>query len=79
MTYLDNYNMNTNDDFIPSPKGTKPFPFVKKIRPIANRHPTLIVSIPYEICHLLELNKGDQFNVCCEIENGRIVMDKIKS
>lgn len=68
---------NSDNDFIPSPKDTKPFPFKKEIGPIANRHPTLIVSIPYEICHPLDLTKGDQFNVYCEIDNGRIVMDKI--
>lgn len=68
---------NNNDDFIPSPLGTKPLPFTKKIRPVAKRFDTLIVSIPVEICHLLQLTKGDQLKVYCEIENGRIIMDKI--
>jgi hypothetical protein len=42
--------ISNNDVFINSPKRTKPFPFTKKVRKIANRHPTLIASIPHGIC-----------------------------
>ncbi|MDN5845325.1 MAG: hypothetical protein L0H53_03525 [Candidatus Nitrosocosmicus sp.] len=77
MSYLEKYMSNNDQDFIPAPVGTEPFPFTKKIRGIAKRYDTLIVSIPIEICHLLQLSRGDQLKVYCDIENGRIVMDKI--
>lgn len=77
-TIAENNNPNeSNEDFIASPKGTKPFPIKKKIRPIAKRHPTLIVSIPYEICHLMGIKNGDSFNMYCEIKENKIVLDKI--
>ena len=35
-----------------------PFHLLKKVRRIAKRHPTLIFSIPHEICDLLEIKNA---------------------
>ena len=66
-----------NDDFIASPKGTKPFPFIKKCRTIAKRNKTILITIPHEICHLLKIEEGDNFNVYCDIESNKIIAEKI--
>lgn len=74
--YLDKTN-NNNDDFIASPKGTKPFPFIKKCRTIIKTNKTILITIPHEICHLLKIEEGDNFNVYCDIENNKIVSRKV--
>lgn len=70
-------NSNDSDDFIASPKGTKPFPFIKKCRTIAKRNKTILITIPQEICHLLKIEEGDNFNVYCDIESNKIVAEKL--
>lgn len=72
-----NSNNNNSDDFIASPKGTKPFPFVKKCRTIAKRNKTILITIPHEICHLLKIEQGDEFNVYCDIESSKIIVEKL--
>lgn len=66
-----------NDDFIASPKGSKPFPFVKKCRSIAKRNKTILITIPHEISHLLKIEEGDNFSVYCNMENNEIVAKKL--
>lgn len=70
-------NENDNDNFIASPKGTKPFPFIKKCRTIAKRNKTILITIPQEICHLLKIEEGDNFNVYCDIESKKIIAEKL--
>lgn len=70
-------NSNDSDDFIASPKGTKPFPFIKKCRTIAKSNKTILITIPQEICHLLKIEEGDNFNVYCDIESKKIVAEKL--
>lgn len=72
-----NNNDNNNSDFIASPKGTKPFPFRKKCRTIAKRNKTILITIPQEICHLLKIEEGDNFNVYCDIESNKIIAEKL--
>jgi hypothetical protein len=68
---------NSNTDFIASPKGTKPFPFQKKVRTIAKRNKTKLITIPHEICHLLKIEDGTALNIYCEIEKDRIIIEKL--
>ncbi|MDR4490778.1 MAG: hypothetical protein R2685_07740 [Candidatus Nitrosocosmicus sp.] len=68
---------NNNSNFIASPKGTKPFPFQKKVRTIARRNKTKLITIPHEICHLLKIEDGTNLNIYCEIENDRIIIEKL--
>ena len=35
------------------------------------------MSIPYEICHLMDIKNGYYFNMYCEIENYKIVLDRM--
>jgi len=70
-------NSNDSDNFIASPKGTKPFPFQKKVRTIARRNKTKLITIPHEICHLLKIEDGTNLNIYCEIENDRIIIEKL--
>lgn len=81
---LDNENMtsttadnNNNDNFIASPKGTKPFPFEKKVRSISKRNKTKLITIPHEICHLLKIENGTNLSIYCEIETSRIIIEKL--
>lgn len=75
--YRNKNNNKDNDDFIASPKGTKPFPFIKKCRTIAKRNKTILITIPNEICHLLKIEEGDNFNVYCDIETNKIIAEKL--
>lgn len=72
-----NNNEQKQQDFIASPKGTKPFPFIKKCRTVAKRNRTILITIPQEICHLLKIEEGDNFNVYCDIESNKIVAEKL--
>jgi hypothetical protein len=47
------------------------------VRRIALRHPALIFSIPHEICNLLEIPNGDEFTMYCEIEDKKIILQKV--
>jgi hypothetical protein len=71
-------NDNNNSDFIASLKGTKPFPFRKKCRTIAKRNKTILITIPQEICYLLKIEEGDNFNVYCDIESNKIIAEKLQ-
>lgn len=70
-------NNQNNEEFITSPKGTKPFPFLKKCSTIAKRNKTILITVPHEICHLLNIAEVDKFSMYCEIENGKIIMEKL--
>lgn len=70
-------NDNQNNEFIAAPKGTSPFPFVKKSRTLSKRNPTIVFTIPTDICHLLQIQPDDHFRMYCEVEHGRIIMQKL--
>lgn len=77
VTTMLNDNNHDDDNFIASPKGTKPFPFTKKCRTIAKRNKTILITIPHEICHLLKIEEGTNFNVYCDIESNKIIAEKL--